>query len=195
MKKTAIILVFISFTFNSFAQNKSALEILADVLAATLKSANPNSELSNGGTISKSKEWSEWRSTPSFRKIQYSVICDEKLQNLNKYSWRIRFKSEYGEDVYGEFIVGSSKYEAEKNCRAKGVISDGTYKQVDYRGNLPRIQENDKAEGYYIVSSPNTIYIDVSELSFGPWADSIRLKTDYGQDSLRCQVYPNGCKY
>ena len=180
---------------NCFSQNKSALEILADVLAATLKTANPNSELSNGGTISKNKEWSEWRPTPSYSKIKYSVRCYEKLKGLNKFSWGIKFRNDYGQFVSGDFIIGSSRYEAEKNFFAGGVISDGSYHNIDYRGGLPWFEDADMIilPDQYIVSSDNNIYIDVSRLSFKSEGGAPIILTDSGQVCLHCKRFTGNC--
>lgn len=195
MKKIFLTIAIISITGKIYSQNKSALEILADVLTTSLKIANPNSELSNGGTVSKNKEWSEWRATTSYSKIKYSVICYEKLRDLNKFSWGIKFRNDYGQFVSGDFIIGSTRYEAEKNFFAGQVPNDGSYHNIDYRGGLPWFEDADMIilPDQYIVSSDTNIYIDVSRLSFKSEGGAPIILTDSGQVCLKCKRFTGNC--
>lgn len=159
-------------------------------------STKSNSELSNGGMNKSDKQWSEWRSCPSFNKIEYSVIFDGKVVGTaNRFNWRVKFRNEYGRPVYGEYIIGSDKYEAENNYRSikTGFSLTPDEIPVDIIGNLWLDFTQDNLN-QITSTSGSQIYVDVSQLSYGSSGNDIKLRTDNGQICLSCKVYPGRCQ-
>lgn len=201
MKNTFTLFIVIFNLIITFGQVKSdtkkgdgllnVLNVLNDGLNVYNNAKNGNSnpsngELSNGGMSKSNKQWSEWRSCPSFKKIQYSVIYDEPYDaGQNIHYWRVKIKNLYSVPIYGGFVAGIS-------------ISDINNHYYNKEGNIGIYLNSFEISGNneIRIKSSSNIFVDVTDLSYSPAGGTTKLRTDNGDYCMRCKLYPNeqGCE-
>lgn len=175
----------------------NVLNILNDGLNTYNKAKNGNSnpnngELSNGGMTKSNKQWSEWRSCPSFKKIQYSIIYDEPFDaSKNIHYWRIRIKNNYSVPVYGGFSFGTSINDLNNNY-LYGVNDGFKGGQLTIYLNAYEVSSNNEIR----IKSSTNLVVDVVDLGYSPEGGRLKLRTDGGDFCMRCKLYPseNGCE-
>lgn len=153
---------------------------------------NAGGELSNGGMTPSGRQWSEWRSCPSFKKIQYSVIYDGPYDvgKSDLHYWRVKIKNLYSVPVYGGFTIGTSISDL-RNIYFYGSEKESKGASITIYLKAYEISGNNEIR----IKSSSNILVDVTQLSYSPEGGAEKLRTDSGDLCMRCKLYPSekGC--